>query len=1096
MDPQDMPEANRLEELLGRYVEQKIVQGVTAEPETLCRDDPELLEPLRQCIQEYEQLDQVLAPPQALAPGRHLLHYRIVQKIGEGGMGQVYVAEDQKLGRRVALKVLPAAMAGDPDRRERFRREARAVAALNHPNIVTLHSIEETEGVHFLTMELVDGVTLTERIPPVGMALTELFNLAIPVADALAAAHERNITHRDLKPDNVMVDDRGRIKILDFGLAKLIHGPAGGDTVTLTATLTEAGHILGTVPYMSPEQILGKPADARSDIFSLGVMLYQMATGRRPFQGEAQAEVISAILRDTPSSVDELRGELPHHLGRIVRHCLEKDPEHRYQSALDVRNELADLKREVDSGEVAGSPVTASTATGAARRRPGGRKWWLAATAAAMILAVAAGYFHLRSREEAVGVTPPVVGTAAVEGTPSRSRIAVLYFENLTGDPQLDWLRNGITTMLVTDLSHSPDLDILSTGRLYQILKDLDALDESILSSDLVRGLAERAAVETVVRGSYARAGEVLRIAFTIEDATSGEILKTHSVDERGDERLFAMVDELSAAIRNTFEVKRPVESPATVQAATTTSLEAWRYYLEGIALYRQSKRPEAIALLEKAVELDPSFALALADLGRMHGNLAHAGQAHEYTQRAFKLADRLPLDHRYRVQATFYAARWETTDLAIEFFQEGLRLYPEEDDLRTTLARRYAFLERYEDAIEEFERLIAKGTTFTSTYFDTANAYAALGRFETGYRILSEFANRSPDSWYAQWCLGWHLTEGGKLEEAEGLFQRAAALRSAEPYLPYGRWRLQVLREDWGQADLEARKLAAFDDPFARWRGGVSLARNLLYQGRSEEALVWLEKAIGAYPKPNAFTALARCWKAELLLDRGEPARALEEARLAQEQGREDWPELKGLFLAALAQQDLDHPSAADAIAETLREKWQNHPNAVEERQLHHLDGLLALARGDAEAAVEALSRAAALLPAKGVEFSWHVYPDHVPIWSALGEAELEAGRDDDALHWFEQASASGSEHLEQPLPYVRSFYFLGHIQRRRGDADEARRSFERFLGYWGGGDLDRQRIERGLVPASGADSILAARLRPGLPDVVDESPASGVVE
>ena len=297
----------------------------------------------------------------AIEAGQQLLHYRLVAKIGEGGMGEVYVAEDAKLHRRVALKVLPQEMAADPERRGRFQREARAVAALNHPNIVTVHSVEEADGVNFITMELIEGKTLTEVLPRKGFTPSRLLEIAIPLADAVSSAHRTGITHRDLKPDNIMIDGEGRLRVLDFGLAKL-HDTAvfeEGETHAATASAaTGEGRILGTVAYMSPEQAEGKPVDSRTDIFSLGSVLYEMATGERPFRGDTSMSTIGAILKDQPAPVTELNRSLPRHLGRIVRRCLAKEPDRRYQTALDLRNELEELKAEIDSGEQA--PVAES----------------------------------------------------------------------------------------------------------------------------------------------------------------------------------------------------------------------------------------------------------------------------------------------------------------------------------------------------------------------------------------------------------------------------------------------------------------------------------------------------------------------------------------------------------------------------------------------------------------------------------------------------------------------------------------------------------------------------------------------------------------
>jgi non-specific serine/threonine protein kinase len=391
--------------------------------------------------------------------GQQILHYRVISKIGQGGMGSVYLAEDTKLNRKVALKFLPAEMIADPERLKRFEREAQTVAALNHPNIVTIYSVEDVEGVPFIAMELVEGKSLTELIPSEGLKLEAIFDLAIPMADAVSAAHERGISHRDLKPGNIMVGSDGRVKVLDFGLAKLLQESAAPDATSLsTQTLTKTGHALGTVTYMAPEQLKGKSPDQRADIFSLGIVLYQMASGQRPFQGETSAEVISSILRDAPPPVTDLKIELPSHLGRIVKRCLEKNPNHRYQTAAELRSELEELKREVESGTV----FEEDAKTRAIRiHRSSRRKMGLAAVlgGAAIIVGL-------------VALMASFIGKATDDQGPLEDAdpiktIAVLPFSNV-GDTSNQSFSVGLNEEIGSLLTSLPDLQVVSRATARQ----------------------------------------------------------------------------------------------------------------------------------------------------------------------------------------------------------------------------------------------------------------------------------------------------------------------------------------------------------------------------------------------------------------------------------------------------------------------------------------------------------------------------------------------------------------------------------------------------------------------------------------------------
>ena len=378
--------------------------------------------------------------------GRTLGHYRIVRRLGAGGMGEVYRATDTTLNRDVALKVLPTELAGSQERLERFQREALTLAALDHPNIVHIYSVESDANIHFLTMQLVRGRSLAELIPEDGFDFDRFFELAIPLADALRAAHEKGVIHRDLKPDNVMVDEEGRVKILDFGLAKLKLPDFGeADRELPTQAMTQEGLVLGTVPYMSPEQVQGRPVDHRTDLFSFGILLYEMLCGRRPFAGENTASLVSAIMRDAPEPIGELAPGLPAQLAETVEGCLEKAPEARIQTAGEIRDRLAQTQQEIESGRAV-----------PARPRPGGRAgaWKGALLAALVIVALLLGVYAWQQRRREA----PAEEVAG----PQITSLAVLPLQNLSGDPEQDYFADGMTEALTSGLGRVGALRVIS----------------------------------------------------------------------------------------------------------------------------------------------------------------------------------------------------------------------------------------------------------------------------------------------------------------------------------------------------------------------------------------------------------------------------------------------------------------------------------------------------------------------------------------------------------------------------------------------------------------------------------------------------------
>ena len=555
--------------------------------------------------------------------GRRLAHYEIAEKLGQGGMGEVYRAHDSKLGRDVALKVLPEDAARDPERHARFVREARSIAALKHPNIVTVYSVEEIDGVTFLTMELVEGRSLSELIPVDGMRLDKFFDNAIPLADAIGFAHDRGITHRDLKPGNIMVDREGRVKVLDFGLAKVLAlgtGIESMDTVVRTHD-TAAGRILGTPAYMSPEQAEGKNIDHRSDIFSLGIVLYEMATGKRPFEGDTPISTISSILKDQPKSVSELKPANPRELGRIVSHCLEKDPERRFQTAKDVRNELEGLRKEVDSGEIVTGNISRADIEASERGRGSATRQsprWIAIAGVVIGVVVVAAWFALRGGSHSAIPRLPDKPDAPEAGLPpshDRQMAVVLPFENL-GPAEDAYFAAGVTEEITSRLAAVSGLGVISRTSAENY--DQKGKTMKQIGADL--------GVDYVLEGSvrWAKTADGkgrVRITPQLVRVTNDTPVWTDTYD-REVKDIFDVQTDIAKHVVDALGVTLQSSERASLQEKPTSNLEAYELYLRSKNLVCNDLGgcdKEIVGLLEKAVALDPTFLAAWCDLARQH---------------------------------------------------------------------------------------------------------------------------------------------------------------------------------------------------------------------------------------------------------------------------------------------------------------------------------------------------------------------------------------------------------------------------------------------------------------------------------------------
>jgi serine/threonine protein kinase/predicted Zn-dependent protease len=985
---------------------------------------------------DIEVTETMETPKEELTTGSTFANrYQIIEELGKGGMGKVYKVHDTKIKEKIALKLIKPEIAKDKKTIERFSNELKFARKIRHKNICQMFDLGEDRGSHFITMEFVEGQDLKKLIRQSGqLAIGTTINIAKQVCDGLVEAHESGVIHRDLKPSNIMIDADGNARIMDFGIARSIEGKS----------ITGAGVMIGTPDYMSPEQVDGKETDQRSDVYSLGVILYEMVTGRAPFEGDTALSIAVKHKTETPPDPRKYNEQISEELSQIIMRCLEKDKENRFQNAVELRKAISDIEQGIPTTEKVipkKEPLTSREIT--VQLSP--KKLLIPAIVIIAIVAVGLILWQMLSKPKTAALTP--------SGKPS---LAVMYFQNNTGDQNFDIWRDGLSRMLIADLSQSKYIRIVSDDQLYGILSQLNLLGANNYSTEDLKEVASRGRSTHILRGILTKSGDSFRINTTLQESRTMEIVGSEMVEGKGEGSLHTMVDELTRKIKENFKLTEDEiasDIDKEVGIITTISPEAFKYYSEGRKFYRRAEWNQCIQLMKRAIAIDPEFAMAYRSLAMAYFNSSNTTEERLYRRKAMELVDRLSDREKFLVQAEYYRISERTYDIAIEAYKKLLQLYPEDWIGNNYLGNLYTYIEEWEKAIEGLEVNINNKVEAIQSYVNMSRAYMSLGLYDRAQEVLENYLKNISENYLIRDHLVLNYLSLGKYELALSEVEKSFLLRPGRIYKPY-LGEIFQLKGDFINAEKEYSIRLESENKIDHLRSLWSLVYLYLQEGKFEKSKdfsirgIELAKELGQMIWEERFhSSLARIY-----LITGNPDAALKEYnemwKIAVDEDSWDYQRstLYGKGLVFLEVKSIDD---AQKAADELKDFIEKGEYKKIIRLYYNMMGLIELKRENLSLAIEYFERAIALLPSEGFfGYSTAIYLDSFAL-AYYKMKDLEKAKEQ-----YEIITTLTTGRLDYGNIYTKSFYMLGKIHEQQGDTAKAIEHYEKFLTLWKNAD------------------------------------------